>query len=93
MCVQVGSGCSYMFEHLFFLWDGQQFPLFPEFPDVKPQEVKPFCDMHYPGFGFTECQSSFVKELLYSWSGIGFQYFPCWGRSHKVVGVSDKGYA
>jgi len=77
MCVQVRSGCSYMFEHLFFLWDAQQFPFFPEFPDVKPQEVKPFLHMHYPGFGFTECQPSFLEKLFQSRSGIGFQYFPC----------------
>src|SRR5262249_28105429 len=64
------------------LWDGQQFALFPEFPDVKPQEVHPFLDVHDPSFGFTECQASFRKKLLYPWSGIGFQYFPCWGRDH-----------
>ena len=63
MCVQVGSGCSDMFEHFFLLWDGQQFSLFPEFPDVKPQEVEPFFYMHYPGLGFTECQSSCLEEL------------------------------
>ena len=80
MCVQVGSYRPHVFEDFFLLWDGQQFSLLPEFPDVKPQEVKPFCDMHDPGFGFTECQASFVEKLFYAWSGIGFQYFPCRGR-------------
>ena len=54
-----------MFEDFFLLWDGQQCSLFPEFPDVKPQEVQPFCDMYNSGFGFTECQSSFFQKLLY----------------------------
>jgi hypothetical protein len=40
MCVQVGSRRSYVLEDFCLLWDGQHFPLFPEFPDVKPQEVK-----------------------------------------------------
>ena len=84
LCVQVGSGGSYRFEHLFFLWDGQQFPLFPECPDVKPQKVQPLFYVDYPGFGFTECQPSFLEALFQSWSGIGFQYFPCRGRDHKV---------
>ena len=93
MCVQVGSYRPHVLEDFFLLWDGQQCSLFPEFPDVKPQEVQPFCDMHYPGFGFTECQSSFLEELLYPWSGIGFQYFPCWGRYHKVIGIANDRYA
>jgi hypothetical protein len=42
MCVQVGAYGPQMFEDFFLLWDGQQFTLFPEFPDVKPQEVQPF---------------------------------------------------
>ena len=52
-----------MFEDFFLLWDGQQCSLFPEFPDVKPQEVKPFCDVYDPGFGFTECQPSFLRNF------------------------------
>ena len=63
MCVQVGSYRPHVFEDFFLLWDGQQFPLFPEFPDVKPQEVQPFFDVHDPGFGFTECQPSFLEKL------------------------------
>ena len=93
MGVQVGSYCPHVFEDFFLLWDGQQFTLFPESPDVKPQEVKPFCDVHDPGFGFTECQSTFLKKLLYPWSGIGFQYLPGRGRDHTVIGVAYDRYA
>jgi hypothetical protein len=93
MCVQVGAYGPGMFQDFFLLWDGQQCSPLPEFPDVKPQEVKPFRDMHHTGFDFTECQSSFFKELFQSWSGICFQYFPCWGRGHKVVGVANNRYA
>ena len=93
MCIQVGSDCSCVFEHLFLLWDGQQFPFFPAFPDVKPQEVKPFLDVHDPGFGFAECQSSILKKLLYAWSGIGFQYFSGRSRDYKVIGITDNCYA
>ena len=82
-----------MLEDFFLLWDGQQFALFPEFPDVKPQEVQPFCDVHDPGFGFTECQAAFVEKLFHPWSGIGFQYFPCRGRDHKVIGIAYDRYA
>ena len=39
MCVQVGPRRSHVLEDFFLLWDGQQCSLFPEFPDVKPQEV------------------------------------------------------
>ena len=82
MCVQVGTYVPYVFTDFFLLWDGQQLSLLPEFPDVKPQEVKSFCDMHNPGFSFTECQSSFLEKLLQAWSGVGFQYFSCGGRCH-----------
>ena len=64
MCVQIGTYGPCVFQDLFLLWDGQQCSPLPKFPDVKPKEVKPFCDMHYPGFGFTECQSSFLEKLL-----------------------------
>ena len=84
MCVQIGTYRPVMFQDLFLLWDGQQCTLFPEFPDVKPQEVEPFCDMHDAGFGFTERQSSLFEERLDSWSGVGLQYFPSWGRYHKI---------
>jgi hypothetical protein len=93
VCVQVGSECPQVFEDFFLLWDGQHFALLPEFPDVKPQEVHPFRDVHDPGFGFTEGQTSFLKKLLYPWSGIGFQYLPCWGRDHKVIGIASDCYA
>ena len=92
MCVQVGTYSPYMLQDFFLLWDAQQCSPLPEFPDVKPQEVKPFCDMHYPGFGFTECQSSFLEKFFQSWSDVGFQYFPCWGRCHKVIGVASDRY-
>ena len=93
MCVQIGAYGPHMFKDFFLLWDGQQFSLLPEFPDVKPQEVESLCDMHHPGFGFTECQSSFLEELFQSWSGVGFQYFPCGGRCHKVIGITYNCYA
>jgi hypothetical protein len=93
MCVQVGSRRSHVLEDFFLLWDGQQCSLCPEFPDVKPREVTPVFDMYYPGFGFIECQASFLEELFYSWSGIGFQYFPCRGRCHKVIGIANDRYA
>ena len=83
--VQGGSECPHVFEDFFLVWDGQPFALFPAFPDVKPQEVQPFLDVYDPGFGFTEGQTSFRKKFLSPWSGIGFQYFPCWGRDHKVI--------
>jgi hypothetical protein len=92
MCVQVGSRRSHVLEDFFLVWDGQPFPLFPEFPDGKPQEVQPFFDMHYPGFRCIECQASFLEELFYSRSGIGFQYFPCRGRCHKVIGRANDIY-
>src|SRR6266446_3227120 len=93
MCVQVGSGCSQVFEHLFLLWDGQQFFLpAPEFPEMEPEEVKPVFDMPSSGFCFIERQSSFLEEFFQAWSGVGFQYFPCWGRCHKVIGISYDRY-
>src|SRR5215510_6361717 len=73
MCVQVGAYCPDVFQDFLLLWDGQQCSRFPEFPDGKPQEVKPFCDVHDPGFGFTQLQSSFFEESLNTWSGVGFQ--------------------
>jgi hypothetical protein len=93
MGVRVGTYGPHVFEDFVLLWDAQQFPLGPEFPDVKPQEVKPFFDVHDPGFGFTECQPSLLEELFHPWSGIGFQYVPHWGRYHKVIGVAHDGYA
>ena len=93
MCVQVGTYVPYVFTDFFLLWDGQQLSLLPEFPDVKPQEVKSFCDMHNPGFSFTECQSSFLEKLLQAWSGVGFQYFSCGGRCHTVIGIAYNCYA
>ena len=48
---------------------------------------------HDPGFGCTECQAAFLKKLLYPWSGRGFQYFPCWSRDHKVIGIAHDRYA
>ena len=94
MCVQIGSYCPHMFEDFFLLWDGQQFfsPA-PEFPDMESQEVKPFSNVNDSGFSFVQGQSSFFEELYYSWSGVGFQYFPCRGRYHKVIGIADNGYA
>jgi hypothetical protein len=86
--VQIGSNCPHVFEDFFLRWDSQHFALLPEFPDVKPQEVHPFFDVYSPGFCFTECQPSVVEELLQSRSGMGFQYFSCGGRCHKVVGIS-----
>lgn len=71
MGVQGGSRRSYVREDFGLVWDGQHFPLLPALPEVQPQEVQPFCDMHYPGFGVTECQASCVEALFYSWSGIG----------------------
>jgi hypothetical protein len=56
--VQTGTYRPQMSEDFFLLWRGQQFSLFPEFPDVKPQEVKPVVDVYHPGFRFTERQSS-----------------------------------
>jgi hypothetical protein len=84
MCIQVGPYCSNMLQDLFLLGDGQQCSTLPEFPDVKPQEVKPFPDVHDTGFGFTEFQSSLLEKCLNSRSGVGFQYFSGWGRCHKV---------
>ena len=92
MCVQVGTYSPDMLQDFFLLWDGQQCSPLPEFPDVKPKEVTPFCAMHDPGFGFTECQSSFLEKFFQSWSGVGFQYFPCWGRCHKVISVASDRY-
>ena len=90
MCVQVGSYRPHMFEDFFLLWDGQQCSLpAPAFPDMESQDVQPFLDMDYPGFGFAEWQSSILEELLQSWSGVGFQYFPGRSRGHKVLGVSN----
>ena len=88
MCVQVGSRRSHVLEDFFLVWDGQQCSLCPEFPDVKPQEVTPFVDMHYPGFGFIECQASCLEERFYAWSGLGFHYCPGRGRWHKVIGLA-----
>jgi hypothetical protein len=93
MCVQGGSSCSQVFEHFFLLWDGQHFFLpAPEFPEMEPEEVKPFFDMHHSGFRFIERQSSFLEEFFQAWSGVGFQYFPCWGRCHTVISVSNDRY-
>jgi hypothetical protein len=89
MGVQVGSRRSHVLEDFCLVWDGQQCSLFPEFPDVKPKEVNPVCDMPAPGFGFIECQASFWEELFYSWSGIGFQCFPGRSRCHKVIGLAN----
>ena len=72
MGVQGGSRRSYVREDFGLVWDGQHVPLFPECPAVKPQEVQPCFDRHDPGFGCTACQASFVEELFYAWSGIGF---------------------
>jgi hypothetical protein len=91
MGVQVGSRRSHVLEDFFLVWDGQPVALFPNFPDVKPQAVNPCCDMHDPGCGCTECPSACLKELCYSWSGIGFQYFPCRGRGHNVIGRAYDG--
>jgi len=88
-CVQGGSYRFQMFEHFFLLWDGQQFFLpAPALPAMAPQEVAPCFDGHNPGFRFAECQSSCWEQFLYAWSDMGFQYLPCWGRSHTVSGVS-----
>jgi len=93
MCVQVGSYRPHMLEDFFLLWDGQQFFLpAPEFPDMESQEVKPFSDMYDPGFSFVQCQPSLLEKLSHAWSGVGFQYFPCRGRYHKVIGVPNDGY-
>ena len=62
VCVQVGTYGPQVFEDFFLLWDGQQCSLFPEFPDVKPQEVKPFRDMYDPGFPFI-CAVLFRGEM------------------------------
>src|SRR5262249_39305791 len=66
MYVQVGSRRSHVLEDFFLVWDGPPCALFPAFPDVKPQAVHPFRDVYDPGFGCTECQTSFVEELFYS---------------------------
>ena len=93
MCVQIGSYRPHMFEDFFLVWDGQQFlPLTPEFPDMESQKVQPFSDMDDAGFSFVQCQSSLLEKIHHAWSGVGFQYFPCWGRYHKVIGVSNNGY-
>ena len=93
MGVQIGTYGPHMFEDFCLLGDGQQCTPFPEFPDVKPQEVPPFRDRHNPGFGFTERQSSFVKKLLDAWSSVGFHYFPGGGRYHNVIGGAHNRYA
>jgi hypothetical protein len=84
MPVQVGAESPDMFQDFLLLWPGQQRPLFPTSPDVQPQEVQSFCDVHSTGFGFTERQATLVEEVLHAGSGIGFQYFPCRGRDHTV---------
>ena len=89
MSVQVGTYSPGMFQDFFLLRDGQQYSPLPEFPDVKPKKVKPSCDMHYPGFGCTECHPSFLEKFFQSRSGVGFQYFPCWGHCHKVIGIAN----
>ena len=79
-----------MCKDFFLLWDGQQFFLpVPEFPDVKPQEVKPFFDMNCPGFAFVQCQPSLLEKFHHTRSSVGFQYFPSRGRYHKVIGVAN----
>jgi hypothetical protein len=45
------------------------------------------------GFGFTERQSSFLKELFDPWSDVGFQYFPSRGRCYEVIGVANHCHA
>ena len=92
VCVQVGAYRPGMFQDFLLLGDGQQCTPLPESPDVKPQEVKPFCSVYYSGLGFTEYQPLFLEKLFQSWSGVGFQYFPCRGRCHKVIGIANNGY-
>ena len=92
MCVQVGAGGPDMLQDFLPLWDGQQFSPLPEFPDVEPQAVKPFCDGHNPGLRFTEYQPSFFEECLNSRSGVGCQYCPCWGRGHQVISIANDRY-
>ena len=92
MGVQVGSYCPHVFEDFFLLWDAQQCALFPEFPAVKPQKVQPCCKMHAPGFGFAERQTACVEKLFHPWSRIGFPYFSCRGRDHKVISIAYDRY-
>jgi hypothetical protein len=93
MGVQGGAECPHGFENFFLRWDGQPLTLFPACPDVKPQEVHPFCDVHDPGFGFLECQATCVEQLCHPWSRIGCQYFPGRGRAHTVIGGAYDRYA
>ena len=91
LCVQGGSRRAHVLANVPLVWDGQPCPLLPAFPEGKPQAVHPFFAGHSPGFGCTACQASFVEELFSAWSGLGFQYFPCRGRWHKVIGRAHDG--
>ena len=58
----------------------------------NPRKFNPSLICTIRVFSFTESQAACLKELFYSWSGIGFQYFPCRGRCHKVIGIAHDGY-
>jgi hypothetical protein len=55
---QIGFDGSDMSDYLVLLRPCQQFVLEP--PDLEPEEVEPFRDMHDPGFGFIDLQPSLL---------------------------------
>ena len=74
MGVQVGFDLPQMPEHLVLLGLRQQPPLIA--PDLEPQEVKPFRDVHDPGFGLAERQAPLPKKIFDPGPNVLLQYFP-----------------
>ena len=82
---QIVFDLAQMQQYLLSLGSGQQGAPVKPF-DLKAQEVEPFINMYNAGFGFAQLQTSFLQKLHYAGFDIGFQYFPCRGCDHKIIG-------